>query len=123
MAKKEFPKLEAAANQVLPAAPKGRPGASAAFKRQVCDFILDLFGKGVPLTICKQRAVGRFHISYRAVEYYWAERGQLSSDLDGAKTFVKDLLVKKFNEVLAKSDKSEPKSSTDPSSSPETSEK
>lgn len=70
----------------LPRLPGGRrPSLTPEASVQLCSFIAELYGKGVRLKACKQRAAQRFGIGLRTVERVWSQRGCHAGLQDGAR--------------------------------------
>lgn len=87
----------------LPPQPSGRK-RSLNFEEsaEVCQYVAELYAKGLDLKICKQRAAQRFGVSLSTVQRAWRQRGQNSAEVIQASEvvdFIKARLFKKLFEA------------------------
>lgn len=84
-----FPKLLGVElRQQLPEALKSLPGLDKGRKRsltnreqaQLCDFVSDLYNRGVTMRDCKKRAAQRFNVGVRTVERTWSNRRNVTNE-------------------------------------------
>jgi hypothetical protein len=58
--------------------PPGRPKTvEDSIKRQICDSVIDLYRKGVPVSSAQERIAARHEISLRSVQRIWRQRHTL----------------------------------------------
>jgi hypothetical protein len=59
----------------LIAIPPGRPKAvEDSTKRQICDSVIDLYRKGIPVSTAQERIAARHEVSLRSVQRIWRQR-------------------------------------------------
>jgi len=74
--------IPAAAKEVLPHDPGGRPRAGTPkLRRQICREIGDFIVQGVPLSAVYKRLGQRHHVSSRTIQRIWNERKPTDDDL------------------------------------------
>jgi len=74
----------------LPPVPSGRRRLlTPELASQINAYVLNLFGKNVELTVCKERAAQKFGVSYTTVQRAWRNRGEAQTENTDVGEFIK----------------------------------